>query len=126
MTHVAKIPSDTYTNLSYMTRIGKNASCTCPGHFHRGGTCKHQKMLNKAVRAMGASGIQHLTGGDHAMGIVPSETGNGPYMTSIGPGGTCDCLAKYHNPRKQCKHQKALRASVEAIQKTGIRHFGLA
>jgi len=123
MTHVAKVPSETYSNFSYMTRIGKNASCTCPSFFHRGGTCKHQKSLKKAVKNMHAMGIQHLTGG-HTAGLVPSESTGATYMTSLGRGGTCECLAKHYNPHKQCKHQKALRASVKAVKDTGIEHFG--
>jgi len=125
MTHVAKIPSETFAKTFYMTRVGPSSSCTCPSHFHRGGTCKHQKKLKAAVRDMSNGGITHLTGGDCAMGIVQSASGPGSYMTSIGVGGTCQCLAKYHNPRKQCKHQRALRASSKAVAASGIKHLGL-
>ena len=126
MNHVAKIPSETYENLSYMTRIGKEASCTCPSHLHRGGICKHQKTLEVAVGKIRASGITHLVGAAQSMGIVPSETGRGTYLTSLGPGGSCTCLAKYHNPRKMCKHQKSLKVGTKAIAKTGIVHLGSA
>jgi len=123
MIHVANIPSETYSNLSYMTRVGKGASCTCPSFFHRGGTCKHQKSLKKAVEDMRTTGIQHLTGSNTA-GLVKSASTDATYMTSLGRGGTCECLAKHYNPHKQCKHQKALRASVKAVEDTGIQHFG--
>jgi len=125
MTHVAKIPSATYDNLFYMTRVGSSASCTCPSHFHRGGVCKHQKQLHIALCGMKTSGITHLTGGEYATGIVESSSGFGSYMTSLGDSGTCECLAKYHNPRKQCKHQKALLASAAAVAVTGIKHLGV-